>query len=240
MLARPVFADTTLRCDVPQSSFKDKENMKQVSPIPQLTEENLATYTLALTRRDSDLAHIYRLYGVPPLWGREPGFATLVQIILEQQVSLASAKAAFEQICKTYGQPTPDKLVSIDDATFKQVGVSRQKARYIRHLSQAIISGALDVDALNHASDEVVLKQLETLKGFGRWSSNVYLLMALRRADAWPTGDLALAKALQHLKKLPNQITYEELDIHSEKWRPYRAVAARLLWHYYLSRKASQ
>jgi DNA-3-methyladenine glycosylase II len=213
--------------------------MKRVSPITQLTKENLATYTLALVNRDSDLAHIHQLYGIPPLWDREPGFATLVQIILEQQVSLASAKAAFEQICNTYGPPTPEKLVSLDDATFKKVGVSRQKARYIRHLSQAIISGTLNVDALNHAPDEVVLKQLEALKGIGRWSSNVYLLMALRRADAWPTGDLALAKALQRLKKLPNRMSYEALDAYSKQWRPYRAVAARLLWHYYLSQKAA-
>ena len=154
---------------------------------------------------------------MPPLWDREPGFATLLQIILEQQVLLVSAKAAFEQLCRKYSRPTPKKLGSLDDTTFKKVSVSRQKAHSIRQLSQVIITKVLDVDALNFAVDAVVLKQLEALKGFGRWTSNVYLLMALHRADAWPTGDIALSKAFQQLKKVPNRVTYEEFNTYSNQ-----------------------
>jgi DNA-3-methyladenine glycosylase II len=175
--------------------------------------------------------------GPPPLWAREPGFPTLIHIILEQQVSLASARVAFERL-KAACAPstrTPERFLSFDDAELKAIGFSRQKTLYSRHLADAILQGRLDLDALARMPDEAVHTALLQLKGVGPWSASIYLLMALGRPDAWPSGDLALAVAAQRVKRLPSRPTPGDLEAMSEAWRPWRAVAARVLWHYYLS-----
>lgn len=158
-----------------------------------------------------------------------------MQIILEQQVSLASAKAAFTKLERSLGEVTPEGLLVLDDDDLKAMGFSRQKTRYSRGLAQATVDGDLDLSGLRVLSDEDARATLMSLKGIGRWTADIYLLMALRRPDVWPIGDLALAKAAQQVKRLPDLPDHGDLDRLAETWKPWRAVAARVLWHHYLS-----
>ena len=174
--------------------------------------------------------------GLPPLWRREPGFATLIHIILEQQVSLASAKAAFERLQKVATPLAPATFLNLDDAALKQVGFSRQKTRYGRALADAILTGTLDLEGLAELRDAAAKEHLTRVKGIGNWTADIYLMMALGRPDIWPKGDLALAVAVKEVKGLKGRPTPEELEGLAQGWRPYRSAAARLLWHYYLSR----
>ncbi|MFQ4142487.1 DNA-3-methyladenine glycosylase 2 family protein [Chlorogloeopsis sp. ULAP02] len=200
-----------------------------------LTQNSFAYGLKVITSNDLDLAEILNSCGLPPFWVREPGFATLIQIILEQQVSLASAKAVFERLQQTISPITPEGFLTLDDVQIKKIGFSRQKALYGRLLSQSIITGQLDLDTLNQMHDEDVRSVLKKIKGIGDWTVDIYLLMALRRADSLPRGDLGLALAIQKVKRLENRPSPREIEVIAEKWQPWRAVATRLLWHYYLS-----
>jgi DNA-3-methyladenine glycosylase II len=199
-----------------------------------LTRASLARGVRALSEVDSDLARVARTYGLPPLWEREEGFATLVLTILEQQVSLASALAAFERLRAAAGHVTPENFLSFDDAQLRAFGFSRQKALYCRLLARAVVDGELDLARLGTLGDEEARAELVRLKGVGVWTADVYLLRALLRQDVWPAGDLALQLAAQKVKRLPARPTAAELDALAEPWRPWRAVAARLLWLQYL------
>jgi DNA-3-methyladenine glycosylase II len=205
--------------------------------IQSLTTTTLLEAVEQLAIQDEALASIYVQFGPPPLWAREPGFPTLIHIILEQQVSLASARAAMDRLLVAVSPLTPQGFLALDDATLKTIGFSRQKTGYGRGLAQAILDGRLDLQALEKLDDDAVRSQLVSLKGIGRWSADIYLLMALCRPDIWPHGDLALAAAAQQVYSLPSRPTYDELTAMSERWRPWRAIAARLLWHYYLSQR---
>ena len=169
------------------------------------------------------------------MWGREAGFSTLLHIILEQQVSLASARAAHNKLLEVASPLTPHRFLKLDDATLKSAGFSRQKSSYGRELARSLVEGRLDLDALERTDDDEVRSQLLAVKGIGRWTADIYLLMVLRRPDIWPSGDLALAVATHHVKRLKSRPTPRELDDIGQAWRPWRAVAARILWHYYLS-----
>jgi DNA-3-methyladenine glycosylase II len=190
-----------------------------------------------LAGRDSDLAGIVETYGTPPLWVRRPGFPSLVYIILEQQVSLASARAAFQRLRAVANPLTPAGFLKLSDKQLKQIGFSRQKTLYTRLLAEALVMRYLDLDDLHDLSDDAARKFLIALKGIGRWTADIYLLSALRRPDIWPIGDLALAIAVQEVKRLRSRPSPEGLEKLSQLWRPYRAVAARLFWHAYLSRR---
>ena len=189
-----------------------------------------------LIRIDPDLRRVHRDLGPPPLWPRKPGFATLIHIILEQQVSLASAKAAFERLELAIAPITPKSFLKLTDLELLKIGLSRQKTAYCRSLSEAVLNGMIDLDEVSRETDDDAARStLTRLKGIGPWTADIYLLLALRRPDVWPVGDLALAVALREVKQLqerPGPVEMEELAIN---WRPYRAIAARLLWHYYLS-----
>ena len=200
-----------------------------------LTEDALARGVRHLCKLDTDLEGIVREFGPPPMWAREEGFHTLIHIILEQQVSLASAKAAFDRLLEIASPLTPASFLELDDATLKRAGFSRQKTAYGRDLAQSIVDKRLNLDGLKLMSDADVALELMQIKGIGRWTTDIYMLMVLRRPDVWPSGDLALAVAMQKLKRLSYRPTNEELAEMSYRWRPWRAVAARLLWHYYLS-----
>lgn len=202
-----------------------------------ITSENLNALVALVCERDPRLATIVTQYGMPPLWAREPGFATLMQIILEQQVSLASARATFERLTALVVPFTPETFLQLDDPTLKQIGFSRQKMRYARDLSHALRSGALELTGLLEQEDDAVRAALMQIKGIGAWTAEIYLLMALGRPDSWPSGDLALAVAYAELTGLPKRPTPQELERLAQGWRPYRAVVARLLWHYYLARR---
>ncbi|NPV75394.1 MAG: DNA-3-methyladenine glycosylase 2 family protein [Anaerolineae bacterium] len=200
-----------------------------------LTEETLRSCVLALAKAEPVFKHILETLGAPPLWARPPGFSTLVHIILEQQVSLASARAAFEKLKQACPSLTPEQFLSLDDGALKAIGFSRQKAATCRNLAQRILEGGLELDALAGQSDEQVRAVLTGLKGIGPWTAEIYLLMALGRPDAWPHSDLALAAAARRTFALPEIPKPPELERLGERWRPYRAAAARLLWHYYLN-----
>lgn len=192
-----------------------------------------------LTARDPDLARLHAESGTPPEWFREPGFPTLVHIILEQQVSLASARAAFTRLSALATPLTPERFLELDDAQLKGVGFSRQKTAYGRHLAEAISSGKLNLAAFDEMDDAAVKAELLKVKGIGSWTADIYLLMSLRRTDAWPVGDLALAVAMQEVKRLSLRPSPIELASLAEAWRPWRAVGARLLWQHYLNRRAT-
>lgn len=185
---------------------------------------------------DKDLKEIVTTFGNPPFWSRTPGFPTLILIILEQQVSLASAKAAFEKLADAAGELTPARFLAFSDLELRSFGFSRQKTRYGRFLAEAILEGVLELDLLHAQDDESVREKLIKIKGIGPWTADVYLLMVLLRPDIWPVGDLALAKAVQEMKRLPEKPDDELMYKIARPWQPYRAVAARILWHYYLSK----
>ncbi len=180
------------------------------------------------------LGKIHATLGAPPLWNREPGFATLVHIILEQQVSLASAKAAYDRLLAACTLLTPSNFLNFTDEALKAIGFSRQKTRYCRLLAQAVTSGDLDLDSITEANDDTVRERLTAITGIGIWTANIYLLMVLLRADVWPRGDIALQTAWQRLNRQETRPSAAELEQIAQGWAPHRSVAARLLWHYYL------
>jgi len=202
-----------------------------------LNDLTLLTGVRELVKREEDFAKIVSTYGPPPLWEREQGFQTLIHIILEQQVSLASAKAAYNRLEEAADPLTPKNFLELTDQELKQIGFSRQKTRYGRELAAAIADGSLDLSGLDHLEDQEAKEQLMIVIGIGPWTADIYLLMALGRPDIWPNGDLALEIAIQRLKDLPMRPTPEEARKISDDWQPWRAVAARLLWHFYLSER---
>lgn len=202
----------------------------------QLTPRTLAAISKQLANQDEHLAIVLKRYGTPPLWDREPGFATLIKIILEQQVSLSSAKACYDKLEATLGNVSPEKVLSLNDAELKTIGFSRQKTAYARHLSDAVLCGTIDLDALHLLPDAEVKQELIKLKGIGEWTSDIYLVMALLRPDVMPKGDIALHAAWHKLSGEPKPNSDEFLII-AERWRPFRSVAARMLWHFYLSER---
>ena len=200
-----------------------------------LTERSLLTAVRELGAIDAALAASTARYGPPPLWAREPSYATLVHLILEQQVSLASAQAAFDRLFRALdGQVEPDGFLTLDDPHLRTIGFSRQKTGYARDLAIALTDG-LDLGALTRLPDDEVRTELMRLRGIGRWTADIYLIMCLRRPDVWPHGDQALATAARELFGLATQPTFGELEERARAWSPHRATAARILWHHYLS-----
>lgn len=205
--------------------------------IEPLTAHTLAQAAHTLAERDADLARSLATLGPPPLWARQPSFATLLHIILEQQVSLQSAQAAYDRLLALATPLTPASFLQLDDTTLRTIGFSRQKTAYGRNLARAVSEGVLDLDALSAMDDAWVREALTRIKGIGNWTAEVYLLMALGRADIWPRGDRALVVGIQQLKGLSRVPTSEELDAISEAWQPWRSVAARMVWQFYLDQR---
>jgi DNA-3-methyladenine glycosylase II len=202
-----------------------------------LTEETLAAAVRELAARDPDLSGIVERFGSPPMWDRPAGFPTLVHIVLEQQVSLASAQAAFDRLIVVADPLTPDRFLALDDARLLAVGFSRQKTRYVRNLARAVAAGEVDLDRLAGLDDEAVERELVAMTGVGPWTASIYLLMALRRPDVWPATDMALAAAVAEVKGLQRRPDAARMEALAAPWRPWRSVAARLFWHDYLSRR---
>ncbi len=199
-----------------------------------LTQKSLALAARELAARDEMLAAIHAKHGDPPLWRRDEGFTTLVHIILEQQVSLKSAKSMLVRLDGAIQPFTPERFLELGDAHLRGLGVTRQKSAYLLDLSTSIVKGELSFTRLARMSDDKARVMLTRIKGIGSWSADVYLLMAMRRADIWPAGDLALAVAMKELMGLAVRPGPLELEQWAEQWRPHRAVAARMLWQYYL------
>ncbi len=208
--------------------------------IATINRQNLISACKILAGKDSDLAIIYENYGTPPLWKRDESFQTLLHIILEQQVSVASALAAFNKLKESVGEITPEAVLKLSDEQLKASYFSRQKIVYVRELAKAVSSGELDLKNLQKLADKDVKTELTKIKGIGIWSADIYLLMAMSRPDIMPKGDLALHIAWQKLTKSEIRPNSDEFQMIAEKWKPLRSVAARLLWHYYLQTKALQ
>ncbi|MEO3405146.1 DNA-3-methyladenine glycosylase [Mucilaginibacter sp. CAU 1740] len=191
-----------------------------------------------LAAGDPDLAEIIQNHGYPPLWSRPNTFETLVHIILEQQVSLASALSALNKLRERVQEITPARVLLLTDEEFKACYCSRQKTGYIRYLAEAIISGQIDLEAMEQMPDDIIRTKLTALKGIGNWTVDVYLMFVLQHPDVFPLGDLAAVNAMKRVKNLPKETNKEELLVLTEQWKPYRTIAAMLLWHYYLSAPA--
>ena len=187
----------------------------------------------ALCGDDPDLARIVAEAGPPPLELREAGFAALLRAIVAQQVSAAAARSIWGRVSEAVRPLTPEAFLALPEEDIRALGFSRQKIAYGRGLAEAVASGRLDLDRLERLPDEEALAALVQLKGIGRWSAEVYLLFALGRPDIFPAQDLALAVAAQRIKGLEARPTPAELAALAERWRPWRSVAAILLWHYY-------
>ena len=186
-----------------------------------------------LAKGDPDLARAYAEAGLPPTRDSGSGFAGLLRILVAQQISAAAAGSITARL-EAAAQPlTPETFLAIADAEARAIGLSGAKVRYGRALAEAIISGDLDLDALHGMDDEAVMEALLRIKGVGPWTAEVYLLFALRRADVWPAGDLAIRSALQRLRGLEERPSIAQTREEAERWRPHRSAAARFLWHYY-------
>lgn len=215
---------------------KKADNHTHPELVPaSLTKKTFEQGLHFLSHCDPGLRHILTTLGPPPMWARAPGFPTLILIILEQQVSLASARAAYARLRKAASPLTPVRFLELDDATLRAIGFSRQKTIYGRSLAKALSDGQLDLDKLVLMQDANVRAELIKVKGIGPWTADIYLLMALGRPDIMPSADLALATATQKVKGLASRPTSDELNTISKRWKPWRAVAARILWHYYLN-----
>ena len=206
--------------------------------IKTLTKMSLSEATVYLAARDNDLARLLVADGIPPLWERKPCFSTLVHIILEQQVSLASARAMYRRLVDNLVPFTPDHFLEVGSSYLRSLGVTRQKAAYCINVAEAILGDGLDLRAVSRMDDLAAVATLTRIKGIGPWTAHIYLLMALRRPDVWPSGDIALASTVRKVKKLPEYPSPSKLSKVAETWRPFRSVAARMLWHHYLSDKA--
>src|SRR3954454_22275313 len=202
-----------------------------------LTVRSMRRAARDLAASDPQLAAPVGRFGPPPLWSREPSYAALVHLILEQQVSLASAQAAFDRLRATLdGSVDPAALLGLSDGELRAIGFSRQKSGYARTLASAILDG-FDLDALGAMPEHEVRQALIAMPGIGPWTADIYLTMCLLRPDVWPHGDLALATSARDLLGLEDRPSFADLGVIAERWHPYRAVAARILWHDYLRRR---
>jgi DNA-3-methyladenine glycosylase II len=195
----------------------------------------LAIAAAELAGRDRYLRFVYETHGTPPMWARRPGFPTLLRIVLEQQVSLISARAMFNRLRLNINPLSPEAFIDRGEAYLRSLGMTRQKAHYAVQVAESFSRGHLKL--ISRLSDEDAHTRLTSIKGIGPWTANIYLLMALRRPDIWPDGDIALASAAMRIRKMKQRPSFIELSKMAERWRPYRSVAARMLWQYYLAER---
>jgi DNA-3-methyladenine glycosylase II len=201
------------------------------------SKENFHALCDRLARKDKDLAQVIRQYGYPPLWHRPEGFATLVHIILEQQVSLASARAAYDMLKLKTGTITPKKVLALTDEELRACYFSRQKTIYVRHLASALVNKELHLHDFHDWTNEEIRTKLIAIKGIGHWTVEVYLMMVLHRCDLFPPGDMALINSMKKIKTLPKTTTRGEIELIASKWKPYRTIATFLLWHAYINER---
>jgi len=183
---------------------------------------------------DGIFTSIAERFGHPPNWTRPMGFISLSKIILEQQVSLASANAHFLKLSKYLKEFTPSDILKLSDQEMRNCQISRQKAIYLRALSTAILQGEINLDELPRLSEAEVRKQLTKIKGIGNWTADIYLMFCLQAKDTFPIGDIAVINTIRELYDVK---TKEEITLLAEKWKPYRSLAVYFLWHYYLCKR---
>ncbi|MCU0373765.1 MAG: DNA-3-methyladenine glycosylase 2 family protein [Chitinophagaceae bacterium] len=182
------------------------------------------------------IAAIRQQYGMPRLISRPLSFESLVQIILEQQVSLASARAAMQKLIAFTGGVSPAALSSLSAENYRLCSVSRQKAGYLQHLATTILTGKLNLQQLNHMSDDEVRQQLMQVKGIGPWTADIVLMMCMLRSDILPLGDLALVQSFRY-EHGDNPISTAQIAAYAIRYAPYRSIATYFYWHAYIVRK---
>jgi len=187
-----------------------------------------------LLKKDKLFAAIHKQYGPPPAWGRDPGFISLSKIILEQQVSLASANAHFQKLNTYVPEFSPAHILKLTDEEMRTCQISRQKAKYLRELSSAISTGGLDLESLAALPEPEVRTILTAIKGIGHWTTDIYLMFCLQSKDIFPIGDIAVVNTV---KELTDARTQEEILELAEEWRPLRSLATYFFWHYYLRKR---
>jgi len=188
----------------------------------------------SLIRQDKIFSVIYKKYGAPPDWSRESGFISLSKIILEQQVSLASARAHFQKLNSYLHEFSPENILKLTDDEMLSCQISRQKAKYLRALSTAITTGEIDLVKLHSLDEPEIRKQLTSIKGIGHWTTDIYLMFCMQAKDIFPIGDIAVVNTV---KELSSAKKADEILSLSEKWKPRRSLAAYFFWHYYLKKR---
>lgn len=201
-----------------------------------LTRDTLLPAVTNLCAQDSLMQSLVKEFGPPPLWQRTQSLETLIHVILEQKVSLASAKAVMLRVKKLAPTLSAEEFLAVPESQLRDAGVSERKVSYCRSIATALVSGELDLKALRRCSNEEVMQRLIKIRGIGPWTAGVYLLMAMRRSDAWASGDRALVVSYAQSIGSTDIPSYPQLDEIAQRWSPYRGVAARVLWHAYLSR----
>jgi DNA-3-methyladenine glycosylase II len=186
-----------------------------------------------LARADPHMGRAILEIGPPPPRHRPASFATLLDVIIAQQVSTASARAISGRLAERLRRVTPEAFIALSDPDLRAVGFSRQKTLYGRDLAAHFLEGRLSLTRLRRMEDEAAIEALSAVKGIGRWSAEVFLLFALQRPDVMPAQDLALLVAAQRMKGWRSRPEPKKLLKLAELWRPYRSYAARMLWHYY-------
>ena len=217
--------------------LRDKRREREKEMSQKFDAFNFIVLCKKLAKKDKDLRSIINQYGNPPMWTRPATFQTLILTILEQQVSLASAYAAFKKLKEKTGFVTPAKILLLTDAELKACYFSRQKIIYARELAMAVKGRRLILKHLTDKPEEEIRHELKKIKGIGDWTVDVYLMHALQRTDLFPLGDIALVNSLKEVKQLPPDITKEEMLKIAEPWRPYRTIAAMILWHAYIRKR---
>ncbi len=187
-----------------------------------------------LIKTDNIIADIYSQYNSLPNWSRPPGFVTLSKLILEQQVSLASANAHFLKLNSYIKEFTPDEILKLTDEEMRNCQISRQKSKYLRELSAAILNNHIDLERLSDLNEVDIRKQLTNIKGIGTWTTDVYLMFGLQAKDIFPIGDIAIVNTM---KELTGPKTKEEIISFAKRWKPLRSLATYFLWHYYLEKR---
>jgi DNA-3-methyladenine glycosylase II len=205
--------------------------------IQTFTADNFQTYCDLLSKKDKHLKEIIKEHGYPPMWTRKQGFETLILTILEQQVSLAAAFAAYKRLKAKIGAVTPAKILAMSNEELRECYFTRQKQLYAKELATAVVTKQLQLKKFISMPDEEVRTQLTAIKGIGNWTTDVYLMHALQRTDLFPLGDIALVNSLKEIKQLDPHISKEEMLAIAEPWRPYRTVAAMILWHAYIKKR---
>src|SRR5436190_11001999 len=200
-------------------------------------EQNFSAFCDKLSKKDKELKNIIKQHGYPPMWTRPASFQSLILFILEQQVSLASAYAAFKKLREKIGFVTPAKILSLSDAELRACYFSRQKIVYARELAMAVKARKLILKKLQHGHEDEVRVELKKIKGIGDWTVDVYLMHSLQRTDLFPLGDIALVNSLKEVKGLPNDTGKDKMLGIAEPWRPYRTIASMILWHAYIQKR---
>lgn len=229
--------------DNPEHATSDSRTLGNIRPDEMLTvvdRLDAGTFVEAcelLASEDEALAGLVNRWGVPDFWHRDPGFPTLVLLILEQQVSLESGASMYRRLTGLVGSVTPESVAGAGEEALRSIGVTRQKTGYLIQLAEDVISGRLDLEWLASAPAEEARGTLLAIHGIGPWTADAYLLSALRHPDMWPIGDRALQVGVGEALGMREPPDETELELIAEPWRPLRAAAARLIWHAYLSNR---